>query len=80
MKTVASPDMGRLRWRCRRGMLELDMLLGRFLDEHYPHLDARQQHDFADLLELDDPELWQRLRSGEGAAGDVEQMLRDGQI
>ena len=56
------------------------MLLGRFLDERYPHLNARQQHDFAALLELDDPDLWQRLRGGAATGCDVEQMLRDGQI
>ena len=26
---------GRLRWRCRRGMLELDLVLERFLGENY---------------------------------------------
>ena len=33
-------DFSRLRWRCRRGMLELDLLLGRFVNEHYRELDG----------------------------------------
>ena len=28
----------RLRWQCRRGMLELDLLLGAFLDQYYLNL------------------------------------------
>ncbi len=30
------PDrLQRIRWRCRRGLLELDIVLGRFVDAHY---------------------------------------------
>jgi antitoxin CptB len=28
-------EIGKLRWRCRRGMRELDVLLSRYLDEEY---------------------------------------------
>lgn len=79
LPVLADPDLGRVRWRCRRGMLELDMLLGKFLDEQYLRLNARQRQDFAALLELGDPELWQRLRSGAASSCEVEQMLRDGE-
>ena len=47
----------KLRWRCRRGMLELDLLLIPFFDEHFSALPATQQHTFVDLLEREDPEL-----------------------
>ena len=47
----------KLRWRCRRGMLELDLLLIPFFDEHFSTLPATQQHTFVDLLEREDPEL-----------------------
>lgn len=47
----------RLRWRCRRGMAELDELLGRFLDTHYDDLPAVEKQAFAALLELPDPTL-----------------------
>ena len=47
----------KLRWACRRGMLELDVLLAPFVD-HYPQLDAGQQQDFERLLACDDPELF----------------------
>lgn len=49
---------GRLRWKCRRGMRELDVLLTEFLEERYAALPARLKADFAALLELQDPELY----------------------
>jgi antitoxin CptB len=52
-------DFERLRWRCiRRGLLELDLLLGRFLDGGYQQLDAAEARAFAELAEMEDPELW----------------------
>lgn len=61
---------GRLRWRCRRGMRELDQLLGWYLDNRYAMADRVTQGAFADLLEQPDPELWRWL-TGEGAAPTV---------
>ena len=49
----------RLRWRSRRGMLELDLLLLPFFDEVYRDLPEHQQRAFEDLLEQDDPDLLQ---------------------
>ena len=46
--------MARLRWRCRRGMGELDQLLGHFLEHHYTGLNAVQRALFASLLEQED--------------------------
>ena len=48
---------GRLRWRCRRGMRELDQLLNRFLEVHYDGLAEVEKQAFAALLELPDPQL-----------------------
>ena len=48
---------GRLRWRCRRGVKELDVLLTRFLDDGYSQLNAQERGDFESLLDLPDPEL-----------------------
>ena len=41
----------RLRWSCRRGMLELDVLLGNFLEEAYFGLTPSEQELFVKLLE-----------------------------
>jgi antitoxin CptB len=51
-------EAARLRWRCRRGMRELDQLLGWWLDTRYAHADVATQTAFAALLEEQDPELW----------------------
>jgi antitoxin CptB len=50
--------MNRLRWLCRRGMLELDAWLTRFLDVRYAVLPADQQAVFARLLNQDDMALF----------------------
>lgn len=51
-------ELNRLRWRSRRGMLELDLLLLPFFDEVYRDLEESQQRIFQRLLEQDDPDLW----------------------
>lgn len=48
-------NIERLRWQCRRGMLELDVLLEAFLDKHYPGLSPRLQRHFFQLLDFPDP-------------------------
>lgn len=51
----------RLRWRCRRGTRELDLLLGWWLDARYPRADADQRAAFDALLDAPDPDLWDWL-------------------
>lgn len=48
-------QIGKLRWRCRRGMKELDLLTLGYLERHYPTATAAEQQAFAALLELQDP-------------------------
>ena len=50
-------DLDRIRWRCRRGLLELDLILTRFLENHFDHLDAVQRELFSQLLEESDNDL-----------------------
>ena len=50
-------DDDRIRWHCRRGMLELDLVLNAFLERHLSTLDARKLEAFRALLECPDPEL-----------------------
>lgn len=52
------PEMGRLRWRCRRGMRELDRLLSAYLASGYAHSSSIEQQAFRELLELQDPQLF----------------------
>jgi antitoxin CptB len=51
----------RLRWRCRRGMQELDVLLGRWLDSCWSEASPDLRHAFEDLLECEDDRIWDWL-------------------
>jgi antitoxin CptB len=51
---VLDRETQRLRWQCRRGMLELDLLLNGFLDVAYGDLDEQQRVDFVRLLSYQD--------------------------
>ncbi len=50
-------QLNRLRWRSRRGMLELDLLLQPFFDDIFRDLPEETQQAFEKLLEEDDPDL-----------------------
>jgi antitoxin CptB len=58
-------DAARLRWRCRRGMRELDQLLGWYLDTRYAQASATERAAFSSLLDQPDPELWSWLTGRE---------------
>ena len=53
-----------LRWQCRRGMRELDVLLTRWLDQVYDEASDKRKAGFRRLLTLSDPELAGYLLSG----------------
>ncbi|MDQ7074362.1 MAG: succinate dehydrogenase assembly factor 2 [Gammaproteobacteria bacterium] len=58
-------EKARLRWQCRRGLLELDFILGEFLEQHYDDLSDTLQQQFVCLLEQSDPDLQRWLMSVE---------------
>ena len=49
--------LARLRWQCRRGTKELDLLLQRYLENGYLPADGEEKVLFIKLLELEDDEL-----------------------
>jgi antitoxin CptB len=51
-------NKARLKWACRRGMLELDVLFIPFVDEAYDNLTAKEQRIFERLLTEQDPDLF----------------------
>jgi antitoxin CptB len=58
MAPIPAGEYSRLRWRCRRGMRELDELLGRYLEEEYPIASPSDREAFGRILELQDPEIF----------------------
>ena len=61
----------RLRWRCRRGMRELDLLVTGWLDNCYAEASADQRAGFSRLLESPDPQLMAWLLGRERPADPV---------
>jgi antitoxin CptB len=51
-------DLGKLRWRCRRGMKELDVLLRRYVDERFATASTAEQQAFESLLDAQDPVIY----------------------
>jgi antitoxin CptB len=71
---IADVEMRRLRWRCRRGLLENDLVLQRFLERHGEQLDDRQLGALNRLLGLPDTDLWDIIA---GRSEVVERELQD---
>ena len=53
--------LARLRWRCRRGMLENDLILERFLDARAATMTAADLAALDVLLDYSDNDLWDLL-------------------
>jgi antitoxin CptB len=51
-------EFDRLRWRCRRGLLELDIVLERFVRKHAEGMGEAELAILAELLEYADNDLW----------------------
>ncbi len=51
-------ERARLRWRCRRGMRELDVLLVNWLERDWLEAGPEQRAAFETLLETEDDRLW----------------------
>jgi antitoxin CptB len=58
MAAVPAEEYSRLRWRCRRGMRELDDLLTRYLEQEYRQAPQCDREAFGRILELQDPEIF----------------------
>jgi len=67
---------GRLRWQCRRGMLELDVILKRFVDQYWPGLDNELKAEFEILLNSSDQQLKLWLCEGKEAENEVKGIVR----
>jgi len=59
----------RLRWHCRRALLELDIVFQRFWARTGDDLDDATAETFERLLEMQDHDLWE-LISGRSATDD----------
>lgn len=72
---MTGETQNRLRWRCRRGMLELDALLLAFLESDYPLLGAKDRQAFSRLLDREDLELYNWLAGREAPPEDLRSLV-----
>ena len=49
--------LSKLRWRCRRGLLENDLFIARFFDRYDQALNVRQANALSELMDLSDNDL-----------------------
>ncbi|MDH4115313.1 MAG: succinate dehydrogenase assembly factor 2 [Burkholderiaceae bacterium] len=70
-----NPELQRVRWRCRRGLLELDIMLGRFIESQYAQLDEDERYEFDALLDMPDNPLWDMIAGRLEAAPGGQQAL-----
>ena len=55
---MSENEMDKLRWRCRRGMKELDQLMLRYLDLYYADVSEAHKNAFKQLLNYEEPDLY----------------------
>lgn len=68
---------GRISWDCRRGMLELDIVLGRFMEQNFERLTPQEVEAFKGLLAYSDPDLWGLIQGDEtGVDENVKKVLQ----
>lgn len=65
-------EKARIRWLCRRGMKELDVLLERFVAVEYDDLGVAEHEEFVNLLEGEDPELYALIMGRITPANDIQ--------
>lgn len=58
MSTHDDHELKRLRWRCRRGMRELDVLFNAYLDRAWPTASDEERGVFLQLMDCEDDRLW----------------------
>lgn len=71
----SSLDLSKLRWRCRRGTKELDTLTTRYLEGFFADASLDEQHEFAALLEWQDPLLNRLLMREDPAENALQEMI-----
>ena len=54
---LPSAELSKLRWRCRRGLLENDLFIERFFNRHAPDMTVGQARSMYALMELADNDL-----------------------
>ncbi len=80
VETMPEQVDSKLRWRCRRGMLELDILLNGFIEKKYLDLSIDQKQTLNQLLDYPDQLLFDlflgHMQSSDNHVSDLVQTIR----
>jgi len=60
-ESIKDAEQRRLAWRCRRGMLEIDIVLQKFVTTYFNELTLTELEAFDELLAMTDKDLWNVL-------------------
>ena len=70
-------EESRLRWLCRRGMKELDVVMTAYLESQFPKASEAERNGFKTLLEMPDPDLYSLLLGRQASPNDtIEKVAR----
>jgi antitoxin CptB len=64
--------LSKLRWRCRRGLLENDLFIERFFDQYADRLTVRQAQALGELMDLADNDLLDLLLRRRDPQGELD--------
>lgn len=68
-------DRARLKWHCRRGMKELDVVLERYLANRLDLAPELERNAFVELLSCEDPEIWSWVMGYEAPPADARNIV-----
>jgi antitoxin CptB len=69
---LGQAELNKLKWRCRRGLLENDLFIERFFSKHGSALTVSQAQGLQRLMELADPDLLDLLLSRRDPEGELD--------
>jgi antitoxin CptB len=69
---VDERELSKLRWRCRRGLLENDLFIERFFERHGAHLTKRIAAALSELMDLADNDLLDLLLARKEPQGELD--------
>jgi antitoxin CptB len=85
---LSTGELNKLKWRCRRGLLENDLFIERFFLKHESALTVSQAQGLQSLMDLPDPDLLDLLLARSEPVGELDnsdvravlQLMRDAPV
>jgi antitoxin CptB len=69
---LTAGELNKLKWRCRRGLLENDLFIERFFSKHQSAITVSQAQGLEALMDLSDPDLLDLLLARREPVGELD--------